>query len=59
MSDEDITAAKLGEIANRALTFQRYIFRRAWRTYYAIWAAAFVVFVFGNFLPSKSSSHRA
>jgi hypothetical protein len=35
----------LGRLADRALTFQNFILRRAFGLYYAIWAAAFVVFI--------------
>jgi MFS family permease len=53
----DITAQELEQIANRALKFQKYIFRRAWGVYYAVWAAAIAAFsfafpVFNAFLPS-------
>jgi hypothetical protein len=51
MTEEFPTAAQLEGIARRALTFQRYIFRRAWGLYYAVWAAAITVFVFGYLIP--------
>jgi hypothetical protein len=54
LSDEAITVAKLEEIADRALAFQRFVYRRAWGTYYAVWSGAFLVFVFGWQLPFAS-----
>jgi len=36
--------ALLSHAADRALTFQSYLIRRAWGVYYAIWAAALVTF---------------
>jgi hypothetical protein len=51
LAEEVLTESKLEEIGQRALTFQRYIYRRAWGAYYALWAAAFAVFIGGNFLP--------
>ncbi len=48
MSDDDlITHPQLEQIAGRALRFQRYVFRRAWGVYYAVWAAAIAAFSFG------------
>jgi hypothetical protein len=38
-------AETLGAIADRALTFQGYLLRRAWGVYYAIWAAAIAGFI--------------
>jgi hypothetical protein len=35
---------ELQEIAARALKFQRYIFKRAWGIYYAVWAGAILAF---------------
>jgi len=35
----------LGAIADRALTFQSYLLRRAWGVYYAIWAAAIAAYI--------------
>ena len=49
-----MSAVELEEIGQRALTFQRYIFRRAWGAYYAVWATAFVIFIFGGQLPIGS-----
>lgn len=54
MSDDHPAAITLEQIAERALTFQRYIFRRAWGTYYAVWAAAYVVFAFVWEIPFQS-----
>jgi len=54
LSDDNLSAGKLEEIATQALIFQRYIFRRAWGTYYAVWSAAFTVFIFSNLLPFQS-----
>jgi hypothetical protein len=54
MSEEIVSEAKLREIAERVLTFQRYIYRRAWATYYAVWSAAFVSFALGTVLPLES-----
>jgi hypothetical protein len=51
MSDGNPSAVALEQIAERALTFQRYIFRRAWGTYYAVWAIAYIAFVFGGVVP--------
>jgi hypothetical protein len=51
LAEETLSAVQLEEIGQRALTFQRYIFRRAWGAYYAVWAAAFVLFIFGGQLP--------
>ncbi len=50
MSDA-IKGTQLEAIAERALTFQRYILRRAWGIYYAVWTVAFAAFVLINFLP--------
>jgi hypothetical protein len=54
LSDDHPSAITLEQIAERALTFQRYIFRRAWGTYYAVWAAAYVVFAFVWEVPFQS-----
>lgn len=51
MAEEALTAERLEEIGGRALTFQRYIYRRTWGTYYAIWAAAFAIFAYLNQAP--------
>jgi hypothetical protein len=50
-SENQLPVASLESIARRALTFQRYVLRRAWGTYYAVWAAAFAAFVFGGQIP--------
>ncbi len=55
MSDNSITRTQLEAIAERALTFQRYVFRRAWGIYYAVWAAAITVFSFIGYLPLSQS----
>jgi hypothetical protein len=57
LSTEDssnLSPIALEQIAKRAINFQQYIFRRAWGIYYAIWAAAYVVFAFGWEIPFQS-----
>jgi hypothetical protein len=52
LSDDNPAFQSLEQIAERALTFQRYIFRKAWGTYYAVWGAAYLVFAFAWEIPS-------
>ncbi len=54
--DPEYFAQKLLEVGIRAVRFQAYILRRAWGVYYAVWALAFMAFVFlpaivGTLLP--------
>ena len=58
MSDNSITRTQLEAIAERALTFQRYVFRRAWGIYYAVWAVAITVFSFNGYLLLSQSDAR-
>jgi hypothetical protein len=51
LTEEVLSIEKLEEIGERALTFQRFIYRRAWGTYYVVWSVAFVVFGFAGALP--------
>ena len=39
MSEEVITASEIEQIARKDLTFQRFMFRRAWGIYHAIWGS--------------------
>jgi hypothetical protein len=50
MSEDWLSAPELEQIANRALKFQRYTFRRAWGIYYALWATGITAFAFGGLL---------
>ncbi|MHB8361036.1 MAG: hypothetical protein ACYDAO_06280 [Thermoplasmataceae archaeon] len=45
-NDELISEGDVRSIANRALEFDFYIFRKAYGTYYAVWATAIFLFVF-------------
>jgi hypothetical protein len=42
--ENQVSDKQLQEIAGQALKFQRYIFKRAWGIYYAVWAAAIAAF---------------
>jgi hypothetical protein len=42
----NLTPSEIRRAAKRALTFQRYIFRRSWGIYYAVWATAFAMYWF-------------
>ena len=44
MSEDLVSPGQLEAVGERALRFQRYIFRRAYGAYYAIWAFAILVF---------------
>lgn len=48
-SSSSLGAPELVRAARRALAFQRYIFKKAWGIYYAVWALTFAVYFF---LPS-------
>ncbi len=50
MASEILTKEELEDVARRALIFQRYFFRRAYGTYYAVWATALSVFFVIPFL---------
>ncbi len=55
MTDEDSSTLSVSEVrraTKRALIFQRYIFKRAWGIYYAVWASTFAIYFF---LPSLLS----
>jgi hypothetical protein len=45
----DLSAADIRRAGERALSFQRYMFRKSWGVYYAVWAVAFTLYFF---LPS-------
>ncbi|MDG6991436.1 MAG: hypothetical protein JRM99_08495 [Nitrososphaerota archaeon] len=49
--EEPLSPSQLREVGERALTFQRYVYRRAWGAYYAVWSAAFFAFSLGGELP--------
>lgn len=52
MTDGDFNklgAAEVRRATKRALVFQRYIFKKAWGIYYAVWASTFAIYFF---LPS-------
>lgn|SRR5487761_112706 len=53
-SDDSLTPGRLETIAHQALSFQRYVFRRAWGIYYAVWTVAIAVFTFGYQIPFLS-----
>jgi hypothetical protein len=40
MEKETLTIQEIGKVAERALEYQRYIFRRTYGVYYLVWAAA-------------------
>jgi hypothetical protein len=42
MEEQAITVKEIGQAANRALEYQRFVFRRTYGVYYLIWAAAMV-----------------
>jgi hypothetical protein len=44
-------------LAERALAFQRYVFKKAWAVYYAIWACTFAVYIYLPFLVGALDSH--
>jgi hypothetical protein len=44
LSEDLVSPGQLEAVGERALRFQRYIFRRAYGAYYAIWAFAILVF---------------
>jgi hypothetical protein len=50
VASEILTKEELEDVARRALLFQRYLFRRTYGTYYAVWAAALSVFFVIPFL---------
>jgi hypothetical protein len=56
MSEDDsgATVTTLEQLALRALNFQRYIYRRAWGIYYALWAVAYIAFVVGGIIPFQN-----
>jgi hypothetical protein len=43
METETLTIQEIGKAAERALEYQRYIFRRTYGVYYLVWAAAMVL----------------
>jgi hypothetical protein len=43
METESLTIQEIGKAAERALEYQRYIFRRTYGIYYSVWAAAMVL----------------
>lgn len=50
-----LSESELREVGERALSFQRYIFRRTWGVYYAIWSAAFIIYILSGLLPLGGS----
>jgi hypothetical protein len=53
-ADDTIAAGELEKIARHALVFQKYVFRRAWGVYYAVWTVAITIFAFGYLFPFAS-----
>lgn len=49
--DDTVVPGELEKIARHALIFQKYVFRRAWGIYYAVWTTAITIFTFGYRLP--------
>jgi hypothetical protein len=45
MEEQVITGREIGRAAQRALEYQRYLFRRAYGVYYAVWAAALFLLI--------------
>lgn len=53
-TDDSLTPGQLETIARHALTFQKYVFRRAWGVYYGVWMVAITIFIFGYQFPFMS-----
>jgi hypothetical protein len=46
-SDENsLSPSDVRRLTKKALQFQRYIFRKTWGIYYALWACAFTIYIF-------------
>jgi hypothetical protein len=53
-ADDTIAPGQLDKIARHALVFQKYVFRRAWGIYYAVWTVAITIFALGYLIPFVS-----
>jgi hypothetical protein len=54
-ADDTVAPGELEKIALHALVFQKYVFRRAWGIYYAVWTVAIIFFAFGYLIPFVSA----